>query len=91
VHMMKAEELAGGPRTDLPVFTRLNDLAYAFHHEMHDQRPSATEARARVESIVRDFGRADQEIRRVRGSAELQAEWREVARLVERMRVLMSL
>lgn len=84
VHVMKAEELDPTARPS-SAFTRLGDLAYAFHHEMHDGTLSETDARNRVDEIVRTFGRTGDR-NRSGLSVAAQNEWREIARLVDRLR-----
>ena len=90
VQMMKAEELAKASGRGGDAFTRLGDLAYAFHHEMHDGRLSHAEAQDRVESALRGLDRAEAELRRGTMPGELQQQWREVRATVEKMRSLMG-
>jgi hypothetical protein len=85
VHLMKAEELEPTSRPSV-AFTRLGDLAYAFHHEMHDGTPSEADVRDRVDEILRTFAQAERDRNRTGLSAELQNEWREIGRIVDRLR-----
>ena len=88
VRLSRAEEVARGQADGLAAFARLGDEAYAFHHEMHDGRLSYADTRNRVENIVRDYRRADQELSGRRLSPEVRAEWQAVRAIIEKMQTV---
>jgi hypothetical protein len=90
VQMSRVEELMGPDARNADSISRLGDLAYAFHHEMHDGRLSYAEAQDRVETASRALERAEADVRRTGARGDLQSQWRDVHATVERMRSLMG-